>query len=517
MNWLDLHKPQYLKDLKVETNNIEIQKAIEWITNYKNKKNVPKVLFIMGDVGTGKTLLADLLLKEFHYKKIELNSSDVRSQKKISDFLIKSLTYRNVVDMFHEGNAPIGLLIDEIDTICKLSDKGGFTEFLTILKQNGKFETLKKNIAEKKKVKKKNILVDDYIQLYNPIICTSQNINDKKINELKKYSEVIYLSKPSNEDIRTIINNICPNTISDDLSIDIAEHCNRDIRRLIILLEDLHYFSKDQCITRDLFEKFRKTYVEKEEDIQLIDSTRLLISKKMSVRESQIYFDVDCLLTPLMIYHNSIHYIKNCEDSSKKKLNTYKNVLESLCINDTIQTSIFELQDWDDLYNIASIYGSTIPNYYLSDLKNKKSIEIEFTTLLNKISQMYVNKKLLSSAKFSIGKINFDTNELIYLTEIISYYFNEYKTNIALDDSEEDEDTIDDAENNHVISKDTNSSSLISFMNKYCINIDGLENILKIEKINQINEKRKKKFTIKIKKDICNFLVTKESGLELFD
>ena len=47
-------------------------------------------------------------------------------------------------------------------------------------------------------------------------------------------------------------------------------------------------------------------------------------------------------------------------------------------------------------------------------------------------------------------------------------------------------------------------------MNKYSINIDGLENILKIEKLNQINEKRKKKFTLKIKKEISNFLITKD-------
>ena len=33
-------------------------------------------------------------------------------------------------------------------------------------------------------------------------------------------------------------------------------------------------------------------------------------------------------------------------------------------------------------------------------------------------------------------------------------------------------------------------------MNNYNMNIDGLENLLKIEKLNQINEKRKKKFSI---------------------
>jgi hypothetical protein len=45
-------------------------------------------------------------------------------------------------------------------------------------------------------------------------------------------------------------------------------------------------------------------------------------------------------------------------------------------------------------------------------------------------------------------------------------------------------------------------------MNKYCISIDGLENILKIEKLNLNNEKRKKKFTLKLKKEISKYLIT---------
>jgi SpoVK/Ycf46/Vps4 family AAA+-type ATPase len=539
MDWLELYKPKKLKDLKINLN--EVEKAINWIDNYKKKKIVPKVLFIIGDTGVGKTLLAELLLKDYNYKKIELNSTNIRSQKKIGDFLIKSLAYRNVVDMFNNGNQPIGLLIDEIDTICKLSDKGGFTEFLNILKKNEKIEKLKKNIELKKKVKKTKILVDDYIKLYNPIICTSNNINDKKINELKKFSEIINLSRPSNEEMCIIIDNLCNlnnQKIENDAKIVLSEYSQGDIRRLVILLEDLHYYSKGNIITKNLFNQITKIHCVKEKDIQLIESTKLLITQKMSIKYSQLCFDIECLLTPLMIYHNCIDYIKNTENTSIKKLKTYRNVLESLCIHDTIQTNIFELQIWDELYDIASIYGSSIPNYYLTELKNKKIVQIQFTSLLNKISQMYVNKKLLNSAKLSFGKLNFDYNEIIYLTEILSTYFDNFKTNIndicitesysnenIIDENDFSDNEIDDCENkckldnikNIEIESYTqkyikpleNNSELIAFMNKYNINIDGLENILKIEKLNQINEKKKKKFTLKIKKEISNFLVTK--------
>ena len=247
----------------------------------------------------------------------------------------------------------------------------------------------------------------------------------------------------------------------------------------------------------------------------------------MSIKEAQLYFDIECLLTPLMIYHNCIDYIKNTEDSSKKKLSTYKTVLESLCIHDTIQTNIFEAQEWDELYEIASIYGASIPNYYLTELKNQKPVQIQFTSLLNKISQMYVNKKLLNSAKFSIGKINYDSDEIIYLTEIISYYFDNYKTNVSDDKNFENNSNNKDDESDNECENECdkediklesfvsnykkplkNNSELVTFMNNYKMSIDGLENIFKIEKINQLSDKkRKKKFTLKIKKEILNFLL----------
>jgi adenylate kinase family enzyme len=519
MNWLEKYRPSYLKEYI--TNDIEIKKAIKWIEDYKGKKNeTKKVLLILGNSGVGKTLLADLIFKEYNYQKIELNSSDIRSQKKLSEFLKKSLTYKNVVDMFNDGNTPIGILMDEIDTICKLSDKGGMSEFLDILKQNEKIE------LNKKKNKKVKINVDDYIKLYNPIICTSNDINDKKINELKKYAEVIKLENPTDDSLKTIAKNLYSknNVIyEEDVLEDIIKYSLGDIRQLVQILEDLYFFSSFMTINKVLFEKFKKAYKTKERDIQLKDSTKILLTEKMDIKSSQKLFDIDCLLTPLMIYHNSIDFIKNCEDTSKVKLNCYKNILESLCIHDTIQTNIFEIQDWDELYQFASIYGSSLPNFYFTQLKNKKNIEIQFTSLLNKISQMFVNKKLLNSAKYSLGKIHYDTDEIIYITEIISHYFNNFK-NIETDDqndrdiTNEEEENNDDNENkiinnndnliNNINKKDIpyNSSELIQFMNKYNINIDSLENILKIEKLNLINEKRKKKFTLKIKKEISNYL-----------
>ena len=521
MNWLDKYKPIYISQIQ---NNInEIKKAQLWIENYKkDPSNSKKVCLILGTTGIGKTLLADVLFKEYNYDKIELNSSDVRSQKKIGDFLKKSLTYRNIIDMFHEGQRPIGILLDEIDTICKLTDKGGLSEFLSILKHNEKCAVYKKNLDDTNSKKKiKHIKHDEYIKLYNPIICTSNDINDKKITELKKYSEVIYLNKPSHEEMTIIIDDIYDKVnqkIDNTVKKYICDHVNGDIRSLIILLEDLYNYCGGEIISVELYNTYSKAFNSKQEDLQLIQSTRLLMTEKMEIKTTQLLFDIDCLLIPLMIYHNSLNYIKNSDDNLKNKIDIYKNIMESLCIHDTIQTNIFVVQDWDELYDIAGIYGSSIPNYNFMKLNNKKSIEpnVEFTSLLNKISQMYTNKKLLNSSRFSIGKVNFDNDEIIYLTEIMAYYFEDYKSGGSANDDDEVDVEGDDEGGENIgkyIKPGLNSSNLIQFMNNYNINIAGLENILKIDKFNLKNEKRKKKFTTKIKKDITNFLINQDTSL----
>lgn len=531
MNWLEIYKPIYISQIN---NNIEeIKKAKLWIESYKkNSETTKKVCLILGTTGIGKTLLADILFKEYNYDKIELNSSDIRSQKKIGDFLKKSLTYRNIIDMFNEGNRPIGILLDEIDTICKLSDKGGLNEFLGILKMNEKCSIAsKKNLDEKKSKKKiKKFTFEDYIKLYNPIICTSNDINDKKITELKKYSEVIYLNKPSDYEMIDIINNIYGKVnqeIDNPVKNSICYHVNGDIRSLVMLLEDLYNYANGRTIDIELFDNYKKAFNVKHEDIQLIESTRLLMTKKMEIKESQLYFDIDCLLIPLMIYHNSLDYIKKSDDNLKNKIDIYKNIMKSLCIHDTIQTNIFEAQDWDELYDIAGVYGACIPNYNFMKLNNKKKIEaeIEFTSLLNKISQMYTNKKLLNNSRFSIGKVHFDNDEIIYLTEIMAYYFEDYKSggptnnDNDCDNEENDENDVNDENNIDNIVKyvkpEFNNSKLIRYMNNYNINISGLENILKIDKLNLINEKRKKKFTTKIKKDITSFLINHDSLIDI--
>ena len=181
----------------------QINEAVQWITNYKNNVDrSKKVLLLIGDTGCGKTCIAHLLFKKFEYQIIELNSTDTRSQKKLGDFLHKTLGFNNILDMFYEKKRPIGLILDEIETLCQNNDKGGLSEFIQILKENIKYEKNKtKDENDKNKYKKviKNdklkVDMNKFIFIENPIICTYTNSNDKKVNELKAFSHVIEFKK----------------------------------------------------------------------------------------------------------------------------------------------------------------------------------------------------------------------------------------------------------------------------------------------------------------------------------
>ena len=566
MNWLEKYCPEDL-DQFFQCKKAVLQ-AEKWLKEYKiDSSNSKKALLLIGDTGIGKTILANILFKKFNYKKIELNSTDVRSQKKIEDFLKKTLTFKNVVDMFNNGTTPSGILLDEIDTICKLSDKGGFNEFLDILKENQKYELYKKKEPSKTKRPKKVYDKSNYIKLINPIICTTNDISDKKIQELKKYSEVVYFEKPSENEIIQIIDYIYIFKNNQQIDLDskkeIYNFCNGDIRILIQFLESLFFYANCKPVDLILLKKFMDIFEQKENNIQLFESTKDLFTKKISCKDCDKYFDIDCLLMPLMMYHNSFDYIKNCEEPVIAKVECYKNILESLSIHDTIQTNIFEVQDWNELYDYACFYGTYVPNYHLNKITNKKEISIEFTNLLNKMSQLFVNKKMINNAKNSSGKMHFDIDEIQYITEILSYYFNDYKEKYfdidtekkkgkkkgKKDDSDDEDDNEDDNEdddndndndnsdndedkdNNNdedkdkdkdknafkkkkelikvsrVIKKNIHNIPLVDFMNKYRITIDDLDIILKLEKFNRKIEKRKKKrFTIKLKKDLESYL-----------
>jgi polynucleotide 5'-kinase involved in rRNA processing len=91
MDLLKKVRPASIEDVPFYRDQIE--EALQWIQDFKDKKDrKKKVLLIIGDTGSGKTILAQLLFQALEYQIIELNGTNLRSQKKLGEFLHKAFS-----------------------------------------------------------------------------------------------------------------------------------------------------------------------------------------------------------------------------------------------------------------------------------------------------------------------------------------------------------------------------------------------------------------------------------------
>ena len=102
--WSEKYRPQIISDM---IGNEESRAAImEWFAKWKKGT---KPLLLVGPPGIGKTTLARLLLQEHNYYVIELNASDVRSQKSVQLIFKKALQSFDVLQMQQSNNKMVHL------------------------------------------------------------------------------------------------------------------------------------------------------------------------------------------------------------------------------------------------------------------------------------------------------------------------------------------------------------------------------------------------------------------------
>jgi hypothetical protein len=572
---IDLLKPDNLDDYLLYSK--EVEECKKWFNEYEVPNKNPKILMLLGKKGCGKSLLAQLLLKEFKYDKKEFTDEQL-TKKQISELFKNSINYKNINE-FKVNCTKYGFIFDNIETLLETGDNIIFNELMNIIKSSKKYEIKrekniikneKKSKKEKSKNSKKNNELlenesneislknslfssqknDDYninnITLYNPIICTCNYTNDKKMNELKKLCKIIDLQKPCDNDLNLIINKMCKLynfEIKDLIRNEIYEYCEYDIRKIINTIKYIINFNNfSGTIGIKEFKTYVLIYGKVDLNCTLNEASFKVLNDKISVDEANILYSLDTLLIPLMIHHNLLNYIKNCtiknctikdctikdcsssssnknckEEIFKVQFEAYEKSLENLCIYDEIQTAVYKLQERDLLPQFSSFFSLYAPNIYLNNLELLKNgaFKIEFTNILNKISQLEVNKKMILNAFFSTHRLILDENELMFIIEIFLNYLK-----ISRDSSYDDnifDDNDDEIEENKKEKKSRESKNsknknydfdnceykeLINIMNKYNIDTKSLENILKIEKLNLFENKNPKRLTLKIKEEL---------------
>lgn len=208
LSWVEKYRPKKTDEIIAQSQNIS--KLIKFVRQYDAQKK--KAALLYGDAGCGKTSSVYTIAKEYGFELIEINASDERNKTEIEN---KMSSVMGQQSLFFSSKI---ILMDEIDGISSMHDKGGLTALAKI-------------------IEKSNF----------PIIMTANNPWDKKFSTLRKKSLVLEYKPLELDQVCGILKNISDNEkvdINDDAINFLARKNNGDLRSAINDLQSLSGISK---------------------------------------------------------------------------------------------------------------------------------------------------------------------------------------------------------------------------------------------------------------------------------
>jgi len=383
LNWIKKYEPKSSKDFI--GNTIVVNKMRKWLQEFPNGS---ASFIIIGSIGVGKTILSKILLKETGYDYIYYSSSDEK----------KDDIFETIIN---NPNKKIGVIIDDTNRINLTNEK--------------------KNVI--------NLFLLNEIKKKFPIILISNLTHSKFINKLiqKKHCPEIKFDLPGETSLKIIINNICKNenlNISPEIINKIIEYSQKDIRKCILILEDL-YLTYGNNIDDIKFKLYRTYTQRKDIDCGLLISNKNLMDNYKTIQNSLKMYDKEKVLLPLMLYENYPLSIENKILNSKEKINMISEVINSLSIGDVIETNIYSDQNWY-LQDTHGFFSCVKPSYNMISSNNNKFYNLNFSYDLNSVSIKNINKKNFINIKNHLP--NFNNNDILYLHKIYKYQLKNKKT-----------------------------------------------------------------------------------------
>jgi hypothetical protein len=350
--------------------NQRYQLQIEkWLNTYPNDYSG---LIISGGIGTGKSTIVKNSIKKSKWKYHMLYLENDKSWDFFSNF-ITGLNERMV------------LIINDANLISSPSEKRNILEFFT---QN----------AQKK---------------FLPIILLTNLNHSKLITTISLHdSDSIRIPLPSENDLFAISKIYIEeyNLKFDSLQTlkDILNYSQYDIRRLIIILQDLYYTfvlnptNINKKITRTDIQNYVTISMKKNVEVGLFSANKSLMDRFKSIEESMRFYKSEKVLLPLMMYENFHHALEARNMTTQRKKMKYARISDILSQSDIVETRIYSEQNWD-FQPIHGFFACAHVSYILNEGEDKeiKNYKINFSSDLNKTSLKNINKKnietLLSS------------------------------------------------------------------------------------------------------------------------
>ena len=415
-------------------------------TKQKNNLNEKSCLIITGQHGIGKSALVYTILTEKKYDISVINFEKVNQMKNITEFIEKTMKgvdiYSSIINKKHTQNRVI--VIDNIEIVSSPNEKLFIS---SILKQNE-------------------------LEWIFPIIFICNNKHNKLINHIKKASFEIELFPPTTQSMMDVISRICLNEkivfSSEDIYIKLIEHSRKDLRLLITNLQAIKEIFRNKVFGQNEFDEFIRISKVKDQDLGIFEATRKLMYSYENIDDVIRIFETEKTIIPLMIQHHYVNFLGN------KHFSLVKQISNSLSKGDVVENYIYEHNIYD-IRDTQAFHQCVKPSYILSNCLNPKKLLqdklqtkiLSFPLDLNKTSIKHINytKNILpSNSHFK----NMKLDDYIYLNKILK----------GLIETE-------------------NYNKINEVIQGYNIDINGIESVLKINKLNG------EKFVISTKNKKC--------------
>ena len=362
-----------------------------WLSNFKN--SVFSSIIISGHHGVGKTITIKTILEYLNYDIKYLSSYNLKNIKKINEII-------NMNSYFCEKNNNFAIIIDDFDTITLTS------------KKNLIFQLFKDNQDKK----------------FFPIIFLTNEQHSKLISNIKKSCPELKFQYPELHELIAYVKKICNNEdiiIKNDKLIDnIIKYSQLDIRKLLLILEDLKLTYNNKEINENEWNYYILSSKKKNINIGLYESTRKIFDKYINISKNIELYETEKVLLPLMIFEN---YAKNLLlrqiPSNTELYEIMYKVSDYISIGDNVETNIYTDQNWY-LQKLHGFYTCVETSYYINKYprKNSNTYVLNFSTDLNKTSLKNINKRNINNIQILLENKNL--SDIMYLNKIINHDIN---------------------------------------------------------------------------------------------
>lgn len=252
MIWVEKYRPKKFEEIVGQDDIIE--KVKTYFSSFPKVKK--KAILLSGSAGIGKTTLVQVLSKENDLEIFELNASDFRNKSSLLEKLKPVLEQSS---LFKRNKI---ILIDEVDGISSVKDRGGVTELVRLIEKSP-----------------------------YPIILTANDAWGKKLSDLRKKVDILELHEISPAIVKTVLKKILANEgrkITLSILNKIAINSKGDLRSAINDLESVSFVENLEEIeidkrnkSTDIFNALRTVFQEKPtpEVLRLFDNVDMSIDE----------------------------------------------------------------------------------------------------------------------------------------------------------------------------------------------------------------------------------------------